>query len=363
MNKEKIFIASKIFYNNSWIVNSAIITNNGIIEKIIPTKQLSEHQKNAAIQSFYIVPAFIDLQIYGAYGNLLVSNPTVKSIESIVEYSKKGGAFYCMPTIPTIDLDTIYKSIDAVKKYQKKQEGVLGLHIEGPWINPLKKGAHVNSFIHKPRLFDVMNLLEYGKGVIKMITLAPEVCNLQILEKIKDYGIIISAGHSNATFSEATNAFNSHVSMSTHLFNAMSQLNSREPGLVGATMQHSKAMASIIPDGIHVDYTSVEIAKKIMKERLFIITDAVTNCNKGYYRHQLDGDKYIANETLSGSALTMLQAVKNVIQYCNINLEDALQMASSIPAKLLGMENKIGKLEEGLPDCFLLLNQELELVN
>lgn len=364
MNKENIFIASQILVNNTWLTDSAIIVNNEFIENIIPQKILTAEQKEKANSAHYIVPAFIDIQIYGAYKKLFVTNPSEKSLEKIVEYSKKGGAHFCIPTIPTIDVDTIYKSIDVVKNFMKKNptSGVLGLHIEGPWINELKKGAHVKELINKPKLFDVINLLEYGKDVIKIITLAPEVCKPIILEKIKQNNIIISAGHSNATFAEATKAFNNSVSMTTHLFNAMSQINSREPGLVGATLQHSTVMASIIPDGFHVNYENIKLAKQLMKERLFVITDAVTNCKEGYYQHQLDGNKYIANGTLSGSALTMIQAVKNLVGYCNISFEESINMASLYPAKLLGMDNKMGKIEKGYFAQFNLLDKEMNII-
>lgn len=365
MNKENIFIASQILVNNKWLTHSAIITSNGMIENIVSQKTMTTQQKRKAVSAHYIVPAFIDIQIYGAYEQLFVNEPSEKSLEKIVEYSKKGGAHFCIPTIPTINTNTIYKCIDVVKKFIKKNpaSGVLGLHIEGPWINELKKGAHIIEAINKPKLFDVIKLLEHGKDVIKIITLAPEICHPTILEKIKQYNIIISAGHSNATFKEATDAFNNSVTMTTHLFNAMSQINSREPGLVGATMQHSKAMASIIPDGFHVHYENIKLAKQLMKDRLFVITDAVTNCNKGYYQHKLDGNKYKANGTLSGSALTMLQAVKNLVSYCNIPFVEAINMASLYPAKLLGMDNTTGKIKKGYTASFNLLDEELNIIH
>ena len=175
------------------------------------------------------------------------------------------------PQLQPIQLKYFKKGIDAVKDYWKNGgSGVPGLHIEGPWINKEKRGAHVESLIHAPQKEEVMELLEYGKAVIKMITLAPEICSEEIIELIKSYGIIISAGHSNATYSGAMAAFEKNIHVATHLFNAMSALHHRQPGLPAAIMQHPSVMASIVADGYHVDFTMISLAKKIMGERLFL---------------------------------------------------------------------------------------------
>jgi N-acetylglucosamine-6-phosphate deacetylase len=166
---------------------------------------------------------------------------------------------------------------------------VLGLHIEGPWINPVKRGAHIEELIHAPSVEQVRALLEYGKGVIRIITLAPEVVSPEIIQLIRSYGIVISAGHSNATYAQAKTGFASGIRAVTHLYNAMSPLLHREPGLVGASMDDEQVMASIIPDGHHVDYAAIRIAKAVMKERLFVITDAVTDTDEGQYPHHAWG--------------------------------------------------------------------------
>ena len=236
-----------------------------------------------------------------------------------------------------------------------------GLHIEGPWINKEKRGAHIESFIHAPQKDEVIELLEYGKAVIKMITLAPEICSVEIVDLIKDYGIIISAGHSNATYAEAAIAFKKNIHVATHLFNAMSALHHRQPGLPAAIMLDSSVVASIVADGYHVDFEMISLAKKIMGERLFLITDAVTETKEGPYQHEKDGDKYVANGILSGSALTMIKAVKNCVDKCNISLEEALRMASLYPAKVLHLDNKTGKIEPGFNADFVLLDEELEV--
>ncbi len=226
------------------------------------------------------------------------------------------------------------------------------MHIEGPWIHSSKRGAHIESLIHSPKKEEVLQLLEYGKGVIKMITLAPEVCDSAIIHLIKSYGIVISAGHSNATYEQAINSFNNGITTVTHLYNAMSGLQHREPGMVGAAFNHREVMASIIPDGYHVNFAAIKIAKRMMGNRLFVITDAVTHTTEGHYQHTLMGDKYESNFILSGSALTMEKAVTNLVNYCSIEIEEAIRMCSLYPAMVLGLDQQLGKIEKGFQAAF-----------
>ncbi|MGI8581140.1 MAG: N-acetylglucosamine-6-phosphate deacetylase, partial [Chitinophagaceae bacterium] len=230
------------------------------------------------------------------------------------------------------------------------------------WINKLKRGAHIESLIHSPTLDEAKELLAYGKGVIKMITLAPEVCSREVINLILSSDIIISAGHSNATFGEGINAFDNGIATATHLFNAMSPLHHMEPGLPGAILQHSSVMASIIPDGYHVDFEMISISKQIMKERLFIITDAVTETNEGLYPHQLVGDKYESSGILSGSAITMAKGVKNLVDKTGIELSEALRMASLYPARLLGMSNQLGIIKKGYRADIVFLDDTLNVI-
>ena len=356
----RFFSAEKIFTGEEWLQNHAVVINNKTIEDIVPLSAVKDH-----IQYFdncFIAPAFIDLQIYGAGGKLLAVYPEKDSLEKLVDYCRAGGAAYCMPTVATHPYETFYKCIDAVKDYWNSGgKGVLGLHIEGPWISNEKRGAHISSLIHPPTLEQVKELLNYGKGVVKIITLAPEVCNKEIIECILSYNIIISAGHSNAGFAEATAAFDNGIQAATHLYNAMSPLQHRSPGMVGAIMDHSHVMASIIPDGYHVDYAAIRIAKQVMKERLFAITDAVTETTDGYYPHHLAGDKYESNGILSGSALTMTKAVKNLVELCNIELSEALRMCSLYPARLMGLQNKLGMIKKDYEAALVVIDKDFNV--
>ena len=359
---QTIFTADKIFTGSDWLPDHAIVTEDELIVDVLPKVSLA-HELVIKKHSPIMAPSFIDVQIYGASGKLFATYPTVDSLQKLYEHCVAGGTHYCMPTAATNTMEVFYKCIDAIKKYwEEKGKGILGLHIEGPWINKLKRGAHIESLIHSPALDEVKELLAYGKGVIKIITLAPEVCSKEIIDLILANDIIISAGHSNATFSDATNAFDNGIEAATHLFNAMSPLHHREPGLPGAIMQHHSVMCSIIPDGFHVDFEMISIAKKIMDERLFIITDAVTETDEGLYPHQLVGDKYESNGILSGSALTMAKGVKNLVDICGIELTEALRMASLYPARLLGMTDHLGMIKKGYSADIIFLDDDLNII-
>lgn len=347
MSDQKIYTANQIFTGDAWLTNHAVIVQQDKIEAVVPVSSLSSAQPIEQFDNCFIAPAFIDLQIYGAYGKLLAVYPDADSLYKLAAYCENGGAAYCLPTVATNTNEVIYRCIDAIKEYWRKGgKGVLGLHIEGPWINPLKRGAHIEELIHPPILQEVNELLTYGKGVIRMITLAPEVCSKEVIDLILSHHIVLSAGHSNATYEEAKKGFAHGITAVTHLYNAMSPLQHRQPGLAGAAMDDATVMASIIPDGHHVDYVALRIAKKVMKERLFVITDAVTETAEGYYQHKQVGDKFEAGTILSGSALTMAKAVSNLVNFGHIELGEALRMCSLYPAKVLGLK-EMGRIEKG----------------
>src|SRR5687767_13112306 len=259
----KAYSAAKIFTGDTWLHDHIVLIDESRITSVLPSASLPPGILVQHFPDAILVPAFIDLQIYGAHGKLLAAYPEADSLYKLNDYCRGGGAAYCLPTVATNKYEVFFKSIDAIKQYWAEGgEGVMGLHVEGPWINPAKRGAHIESLIHSPTVEQAKELLEYGKGVIKIITLAPEVCSQEVIDLILSYGVIISAGHSNATYAEAMNSFTKGITAVTHLYNAMSPLQHRAPGLAGAAMDNKKVMASIIPDGHHVDYAAIRIAKE-----------------------------------------------------------------------------------------------------
>ncbi len=360
---QKVYTADEVFTGMACLPYHAVIINDGVIENVLPIISLP---KNTSItsHSFLLSPSFIDIQIYGAGKKLFSVYPSADTLDVMYKHCVAGGTHHFIPTVATNTYEVFYKCIDAINNYWAAGgEGVLGLHIEGPWINKMKRGAHLESLIHPPQIKEVTDLLEYGKGVIKIITLAPEVCDDEVIKIIQSYGVIISAGHSNATFEEANKGFDKGIFLATHLFNAMSSLHHREAGLVGAIILHPTVMSSIIADGHHVDFEVIKIAKKLLTHRLFLITDAVTETTEGGYPHELQGDKYVSNEILSGSAITMVQSVKNCISKVGVDVNEAFRMASLYPAKALNMSHNYGMIQKGYKASLIMFDKELNITN
>ncbi len=360
MPDTQIYPAEKIFTGSEWLMQSAVVVTDGAIADILPIHNV---QSKMQPQQPIIAPAFIDIQIYGAHGKLLSVYPDTDALHKLYDYCKKGGASHFQPTVATNSYDVFYGCIDAVKAYWNEGgKGCIGLHIEGPWINPKKKGAHLESFIHSPSVDEARKLLDYGKDVITMITIAPEVCSEEVIKLIRSYGVIISAGHTNATYEEAIDAFNGGIEAATHLYNAMSPFQHRAPGMTGAIFDHANVRSSIVPDGYHVDFAAIRIAKKLLGKRLFAITDAVTTTQDGPYPHTLAGDKYESNGILSGSALDMGKCLRNLVNQVGVDVEEALRMVSQYPAEVMKLSRRIGCIENGRSADLVFLDKELNVL-
>jgi len=360
----KAIINATIFTGCTIETDKAILVDGRTIEDIVPISQIPAHYTIENLQGLNLAPSFIDLQIYGGNGKMFSHELTVEALQCTYDYCLSGGCSHFMITMATNSTENYFRGIDAVQEYwEKGGEGVLGLHLEGPYLNPIKKGAHVERYMKKPALEDVQQLLNRRKGVVKMITIAPELCDEKVVAYLLNQGIIVSAGHTNATYKEATDGFNKGLPAATHLFNAMSPLQHRQPGMVGAIYDHPTVMSSVVCDGVHVDYAVVRISKNILKERLFFITDAVAEIREGEYQHHFKGDRYtLPDGTLSGSSLTMMQCVKNAVQNVGIPLEESLRMASTYPAKLLEQHHKLGKIEKGYRASFVVFDNDLKII-
>jgi N-acetylglucosamine-6-phosphate deacetylase len=358
------FIAPEIFTGHTIETGKAVLVNDSKITDIVPIADIPPGYRQQQLSGYMLAPALIDLQIYGGNGRLFSSDMTTDTLEAVYEYCLAGGCTRFMITLATNSMEKFLQAMDVARNYQAGGgKGLLGVHLEGPYINPAKKGAHLEKFIKKPTIEEIQLLLEKGKGVFKMMTLAPEQCSRECIELLLQHNIIVSAGHSNARYGEAIDGFYQGIPAATHLFNAMSPLQGREPGMVGAIYDNPDVRSSIVCDGIHVDFASVRISKKIMGDRLFFITDAVAEIQYGEYVHVFKGDRYtLPDGTLSGSSLTMLQAVKNGVEMAGIPLPEALRMASLYPATVIKKEKKWGGIHPGAHADLILLDEQLNLL-
>jgi N-acetylglucosamine-6-phosphate deacetylase len=358
------FTNAKIFTGESFEEGRAILVDMGIITGIIDSGSIPAGYTITDIGGYNLAPAFIDLQIYGGNGRMFSDNPDHETLDSTYQYSKAGGAGQFMITLATNSIDTFLKGMVAVRSYwQEGGQGLLGLHLEGPYINVKKKGAHIEQYIKKPELDELKMLIDKGGDVIKMITVAPEVCSDEVLEFLLENVSIVSAGHTNATYKEAQSGFGHGIMAATHLYNAMTGLQHREPGVVGAIFNDPDVMSSIVCDGIHVDFAAVRIAKKVMAERLFYITDAVAESKVGSYQHIFKNDRYtLPDGTLSGSSLTMMKCVKNGIEKAGITPEESLRMASEYPGNLLQGDTLCGRIQEHYSANFVVFDDEYNVI-
>jgi N-acetylglucosamine-6-phosphate deacetylase len=334
-----------IFTGTETIAGKALLIKNDRIEGIIDPSSIPEAAEIFDCEGCFISPGLIDLQIAGSGGYLFSANPYPHALKAITEAITRSGTTGFLIAIPTNSPEVYSEVIRVVR--ENPYPAILGLHIEGPFISPLRRGAHLKEFIRSPKIEEVETLIAEGKGVVKMLTIAPEVCDPEIIKLLNDNDIVVGAGHSNATFREAIEGFSRGIRTTTHLFNAMSQLHHRDPGLPGAVFETENVFASIIADGIHVDYRMISIAKKLLKERLFLISDAVEENLEDSYMHVRQNNRFtLPDGTLSGSLLTMIKAVKNCVENVGIPVEEALRMASEYPAKVMRISDK-GKIEPG----------------
>lgn len=361
---EKAYYNGLLYTGEAVLPGKAVLVRNGLITGIVDEANIPSGYARHNLQGMNLAPSFIDLQLYGGNGLLFSQALSVASLYATHAYCKAGGAAHFMITMATNAMEVFERGIEVVQDYwQEGGQGLLGLHLEGPYINPVKRGAHLERYIKKPTLPEVEHLLEKGKDVIRMMTLAPECCDAAIIGLLQQHNILVSAGHTNATYQQGMQSFNGGIPAATHLFNAMSAFQSREPGMVGAVYDHTGVVSSVVCDGVHVDFAAVRISKKILKERLFFITDAVTPTAEGPYQHVFRGDRYtLPDGTLSGSALTMMQCVKNGVEQAGIELDEALRMASLYPARLLPVGSKLGRIEKDYPASFVVFNEALNLV-
>ncbi|MEJ7769805.1 MAG: N-acetylglucosamine-6-phosphate deacetylase, partial [Chitinophagaceae bacterium] len=249
------FYNCTIYTGRQKLINQAILVDDDIVSDLVTESVIPASYTKQDLGGMNIAPSFIDLQIYGGNGKLFSHELSVESLQSTHEYCLGGGAYYFMITMATNTIENFLRGIKVVRAYWNMGgKGLLGLHLEGPYINPVKKGAHVASCIKKPTIDEVKMLLDKGTGVIKMMTLAPEMCDEAVIRCLLEKGILVSAGHSNATYMQASKAFKNGIPAATHLFNAMSAFQSREPGMVGAIYNDSKVVSRVVCDGVHVDF-------------------------------------------------------------------------------------------------------------
>ncbi|MCE7578828.1 N-acetylglucosamine-6-phosphate deacetylase [Aliivibrio fischeri] len=330
----------------------AIIINNDSISSIISMKEADSLTLDRIDGEGALATAgFIDIQLNGCGGVLLNTDIALSTLETMNKTNVKYGTTQYLPTLITSTELDLHNTLSMMSNFENaEQEGVLGLHLEGPFISIERKGAHQAQYIRELDL-NTAQLLAQHRDQIKVITLAPEHIKQDVLDCLTAAGITVSIGHTNATYDQV-NA-RTGFTMATHLYNAMTPLGSREPGVVGYIFDQ-KPHAGIIVDGIHASYPSVRIAHEQLKEKLFLVTDAVTPAGTdltefdmaGTPAYVTDGKCHYKDGTIAGAAITMIDGVRNLINHVGLSKEEALRMASLYPAQALKIDNEYGQLKE-----------------
>ena len=317
-----------------------------------------------------LAPGFIDIQVNGGGGVLLNDDPTEAGVRRIVEAHRRTGTTGCLPTLIT-DRTDVVERLAAVAPGSLQIPGVLGFHLEGPALNKARKGIHLESEIRVPNARDLAAMKSISDCGRSIVTLAPECVPPSLIDDLLGAGLRLSAGHSEATQAQIEQAADRGVTGVTHLFNAMSQLTAREPGVVGAALDDERLFAGIICDGLHVDPLSLRVAMRCKgPDRLMLITDAMPPVGTDLRHFLLQGRRITlqgarltgSDGTLAGAHLTMMQAVRNAVALLRVGIADVLTMASRTPATFLGLESQLGTIAPGYRADLVAFSSKFEVI-
>ncbi|EJE7233406.1 N-acetylglucosamine-6-phosphate deacetylase [Clostridium sporogenes] len=366
----KAIVNGKIIVGNEILENKVLLFEKKIIDILDRDNVcLSKNDYIIDAKGLYISPGFIDVHIHGSGGKDAMDGK-IESIKVISNTIAKRGVTSFLPTTMTMAKEHIYKALDVIEQAMNMDLGgakVLGAHLEGPFINPKYKGAQKVDFIKNPS-FDFIKGYE---NVIKIITLAPEKDeNFKFLKYIKENtDIVLSIGHSDATYEQAIAAIDNGISRATHIFNAMTPLNHRKPGIIGAIM-NTDISCELIADNIHVHKGAINVLTKIKgKDKIILITDSMrAGCmNNGIW--ELGGQKVIVkngsarleDNTLAGSILTLDNAIKNMKNNIDASLCEIISMVTINPAKDINIYDKKGSIEKGKDSDIVIFDKDINI--
>lgn len=344
-----------IYTNDSVLTEHCVIVDGEYIHDLVSVADCPADIEKIDLAGASLTAGFIDLQLNGCGGVLFNTDISVKTLEIMQETNERFGCTSYLPTLITATDAEMKSAIDTMSAYLDKHSNqALGLHLEGPYLSTVKKGIHSIDLIRRSEQA-MIDHISNNSAVISKVTLAPENTAPAHIKQLVAADVLVSVGHSNATYTECMQGFDAGARFATHLFNAMTSITGRDPGVVGAIYDHQDVYAGIIVDGHHVDYANVRMSHKLMGEKLVLVTDAVAPAGANidsfdfvgtevFYR---DGKCVGADGTLGGSALTMIEAVENTVKHVGLPLDETLRMANLYPAKAIGVEDKLGSIAKG----------------
>lgn len=373
------FLARRVFDGHGWHTQAAVLIREGRIVGVAPWGEVpSEWPRIHLPDGAFLAPGFIDLQVNGGGGILLNDQPTADGMRAIARAHRRFGTTACLPTLITDTREKMRAAVAAARAIAG-QDGVLGLHLEGPFISPKRPGVHRPDLIRRPddhpaggqRYGDLEDLCELAGVGRPLVTLAPECVPAGFVRTLAAAAIRVSIGHSEAPAAVVMQAVADGATGVTHLYNAMPPLSAREPGIIGAALAERRLIAGLIVDGIHIDPVSIRAAFAAKSfARIALVTDAMPTVGTSLDRFQLMG-RIIRLEhgrlttdtgTLAGAHLDMATAVRNTVKLAQLPLEDALRAASLTPAQFLGLERERGALLPGARADLVALTDELAVI-
>ena len=366
------------------LVNGRVLTDRGIeaglavlvegrrITAVVPeVEALRQSPQVHDLQGATLLPGYIDCQVNGGGGVLFNNSPDVESLAAIGRAHRRFGTTGFLPTLISDDAQVMETAIAATRTaIAQGVPGVLGIHLEGPYIAPARKGTHDAGKFRVPDAheMDMATALDNG---ITLVTLAPERVGAGVVRALVARGAILCAGHTAASYEEAREGLDAGIRGFTHLFNAMSPLTGREPGVVGAALEDRDSWCGVIVDGHHVHPASLRVALAAKpRGKVYLVTDAMPPVGAEDPSYELYGEIITARDgvvrnaagALAGSALDMATAVRNTVQWLGVPLDEAARMASTYPAEFLGLGDRLGRIAPGYQADLVAVDEQLQVV-
>jgi N-acetylglucosamine-6-phosphate deacetylase len=365
----KIFYGARIFDGERLHDDCALVVEGCSIQALARVGDRPRGGEQVDLGGGILSPGFIDWQINGGGGVLFNANPTIEGIAAIAAAHRRAGVTAFLPTVVTDAPRVLTQALAAARDARERVPGALGIHVEGPFIDVRRKGVHPPEFIRPMKEEDANALIAARAGVM-VVTLAPASVPLEFVTRLAKAGIIVSLGHSDASAEEAQAVFDAGASAATHLYNAMSQLASRAPGVVGATLSDPRIICGLIADGEHAHALAYRVALAAKGSRgVALVSDAMPPAAGGPDVFALQGRRMtrvgnklvVEDGTLAGAAITIRDAIDYVVNVLKVPLADALMMATLTPARLLRVDGRIGQLKPGHRADLVHLTDDLQV--
>ena len=371
----ELLTGARLFTGEMMLDGHSLLIEDGEILDLIPRDTAPQARVVALPAGSLVAPGFIDTQVNGGGGALLNDTPTVDAVRTIVAAHRRYGTTGLLPTLITDTADKMHAAATAVAAAMgDRASGVLGLHLEGPFLSLERRGVHSPAFVRLPTPDDLAYLVELPNefpGGKVLLSLAPEIVSDEDIGALAEAGMLLAGAHSAASYARTTEAIRAGLRGFTHLFNAMPPVANREPGIAGAALLSAETWCGLIADGIHVHPAMLKLALAAKpRGKLMLVTDAMTPLGTdatsfqlyGATIHRRDGKLVTDDGTLAGADLDMAQAVRNCIGLLGLPREEALRMASLYPAQFLGMSDRRGRLGSGYLADMVLLDQSTHVL-